>query len=89
MTSRAGEKSFTGTLELVNDGGSWIGSLRGYATTKPATRHWHFELTGTGEYEGLSAILEGVGPLGSAEIEGLTFPGSLPEYPDPVVVPAE
>ena len=82
-------ETFTGTIELVNDEGSWVGSLRGYATMGPAMRHWHFELTGTGDYEGLSAILEGVGPYGSAEVQGLLYPGSLPEYPDPVEVPAE
>lgn len=82
-------ETFTGTVELVTDEGSWVGSLRGYATMGPAVRHWHFELTGTGEYEGLSAILEGVGPYGSAEVQGLLYPGSLPEYPDPVEVPIE
>lgn len=81
-------ETFTGTVELVNDDGSWIGSLRGYATMKPATRHWHIELTGTDGYEGLSALLQGVGPYGSAELQGLLFPGSLPEYPDPPEVPS-
>lgn len=82
-------EAFTGTIELVNDEGSWVGSLRGYATMGPATRHWHIELTGTGGHEGLSALLEGVGPYGSAELQGLLFPGSLPQYPDPVKVPAD
>ena len=82
-------EAFTGTIELVNDAGSWVGSLRGFATMGPATRHWHIELTGTGGHEGLSALLEGVGPYGSAEVEGLIFPGALPEYPDPVEAPAE
>ena len=77
-------EAFTSTVELVNDDGSWVGSLRGYATMKPATRHWHIELTGTDGYEGLSALLEGVGPYGSADLQGLIFPGSLPEYPAPV-----
>ncbi len=82
-------ETFTGTLELVSAEGSWLGSLRGYATMGPATRHWHIELTGTGGYDGLSALLEGVGPFGSAEIQGLIFPGALPRYPDPVDVSAE
>lgn len=82
-------ETFAGTIELVNEEGSWVGSLRGYATMGPATRHWHIELTGTGGHEGLSALLEGVGPYGSAEVQGLIFPGSLPDYPDPVKVPVE
>lgn len=82
-------ETFVGTIELVNDDGSWVGDLRGYATMGPATRHWHIELTGTGGHEGLSALLEGVGPYGSAEVQGLIFPGALPEYPGPVEVPTE
>ena len=82
-------ETFTGTLELVSAEGSWLGSLRGYSTMNPATRHWNIELTGTGGYEGLSALLVGVGPYGSAEIQGLVFPGALPQYPDPVEVSAE
>ncbi len=80
---------FVGTIELVNADGSWMGSLRGYATMGPAMRRWHIELTGTGGYEGLSALLEAVGPYGSAELEGLVFPGALPGYPDPVDVSVE
>jgi len=80
---------WTGTLELVNDDGSWIGTVRGYASMNPATLHWHMELTGTGAHEGLSTLLEAKGPYGSWDVEGLIFPGVLPEYPDPVEVPAE
>ena len=79
----------TGTLELVNDDGSWIGTVRGYASMNPATQHWHMELTGTGAHEGLSALLEAKGPYGSWDVEGLIFPGVLPEYPEPIEVPAE
>ncbi|MEA2025692.1 MAG: hypothetical protein U9O18_03275 [Chloroflexota bacterium] len=79
----------TGTIELVNDGGSWVGTMRGYASMNPATMHWHMELTGTGAHEGLSALLEAKGPYGSYDVEGFIFPGALPEYPDPVEVPAE
>jgi len=79
----------TGTLELVNDDGSWIGTVRGFTSMNPATQHWHMDLTGTGAHEGLSALLEAKGPYGSGDVEGLIFPGVLPEYPEPVEVPAE
>jgi hypothetical protein len=81
--------TWTGTFEIVNDDGSWPGTLRGYTTVNPATLHWHMELTGTGAYDGLSALLEAVGLYGRWAVEGLVFPGALPEYPGPVVVPAE
>jgi len=80
---------WTGTLELVNEDGSWIGTVRGYTSMNPATLHWHMELTGTGEHEGLSVLLEAEGPYGRWDVEGFVFPGVLPEYPDPVEVPAE
>jgi hypothetical protein len=80
---------WTGTIELVNDDGPWIGTVRGYTSMDPATTHWHMELTGIGAHEGLSALLEAKGPYGSYDVEGFVFPGVLPEYPDPVAVPAE
>ena len=80
---------WTGTLELVNEDGSWVGTVRGYTSMNPANLHWHMELTGTGGHEGLSALLEAEGPYGRWDVEGLVFPGALPGYPDAVVVPAE
>ena len=80
---------WTGTLDLVNEDGSWNGTVRGYTSMNPATLHWHMELTGAGEHEGLSALLEAEGPYGRWDVEGFVFPGVLPEYPDPVDVPAE
>jgi len=78
----------TGTVELVNDDGSWVGTMRGYYTMDPRTAHWHLELTGTGAHDGFSALLYTKG-LDTMDVEGFVFPGVLPEYPDPVVVPTE
>jgi len=80
----------TGAVELVNDDGSWVGTMRGYASMGPRTHYWHYELTGTGAYEGFSALLHAQGrPGGPWDVEGFVFPGVLPEYPDPVEVPAD
>lgn len=80
----------TGTVELVNEDGSWVGTMRGYASMGPRTHYWHIELTGTGAHEGFSALLYAKGPAGGPwDVEGFVFPGVLPEYPEPVKVPAE
>ena len=76
----------TGTVELVNDGGSWVGTMRGYIVNGPRTHFWQLDLNGTGAYEGLSALAYAIGPGGGAhEFEGFVFPGALPTYPEPVV----
>ena len=76
----------SGTAEIVNEDGSWVGTLRGYID--PATRdiHYHAELGGTGAYNGYSALLYAKGPS-TMDVEGFIFPGTLPGYPDPVEVP--
>jgi hypothetical protein len=82
---------FTGTVELVNDDGSWVGTMRGYfAYEESGRRHyWQLELTGTGAHDGLSTLLYASGPApGLADVEGFVFPGTLPAYPGPVEVPA-
>ena len=79
------------TVELVNDDGSWVGTMRGYIAYEPRRVHyWQLELTGTSAYEGHSALLQVKGPgTGPYEVEGFVFPGALPDYPGPVEVPAE
>lgn len=69
--------------EVVNDDGSWIGTNRGHvAYQNPRTFYWQFELTGTGAYEGHTALLYAKGPTGGPfEVEGFVFPGLLPDYP--------
>jgi hypothetical protein len=80
----------TGTVELVNEDGSWVGTMRGYTTMGPRTHHYHIELTGTGAHEGFSALLYAKGLQGGPwEVEGFVFPGVLPEYPEPVEVPSD
>ena len=80
-----------GTVELVNDDGSWVGTTRGYIVNgPPRTLYWQHELTGTGAYDGYSALAYAVGEgMGDHEFEGFVFPGELPEYPYPVEVPAQ
>ena len=31
---------FTGTVKLVNDDGSWVGTMRGYVVNGPRTHFW-------------------------------------------------
>ena len=74
--------------ELVNDDGTWVGTMRGYVAYGPRRHYWQFELTGTGAYEGHTALLWTQGPGGGPqEVEGFVFPGPLPEYP--AELPAE
>ena len=80
----------TGTAELVNDDGTWVGTMRGYKAYEPVGKrhYWQVELAGTGAYEGLSALLYFRGTSEYRhEVDGFVFPGPLPEYPDPVEVP--
>mgnify|MGYP001815309243 CR=1 FL=1 len=82
----------TGTVELVNEGGTWVGTMRGYKAYEPDEHlhYWQVELTGTGAYEGYSALLyfRGV-TYYTLAVEGYIFPGELPDYPGPVEVPAQ
>jgi len=79
----------TGTVEITNDMGSWIGTMRGYVREDPRRHYWDIELTGTDAHEGNSALLHVQGLSMTYEVEGFVFPGVLPEYPDPVEVPSE
>lgn len=87
----------TARTELVNDEGTWTGTLRGYSYPHSSAGFpqrdliWHIELTGTGTYEGLSALLYAHGPIStlSLEVDGFVFPGVLPEYPDSFEVPTQ
>ena len=81
-----GGQVISGTVELTNDDGTWVGTMRGY---KVGGRHyWQVELTGIGAYEGHSALLNHRGVSGYVhEVEGFVFPGELPERPEPVEVP--
>ena len=61
-----------GTIEIRNDGGTWVGTSVGSNQT-------YYELAGTGAYEGLSAVLfETESPAGDLVWAGVIFPGQLP-----------
>jgi len=78
-----------GNTEVVNEDGSWRGTLHGHRD--PATMDWllEYDLAGTGAYEGYTALLYIKGQGGRMDVDGFVFPGVWPEYPDPVEVPAE
>lgn len=67
----------TGTQVLTNEGGTWEGTFE--LLDFPGTRDEHHlaVLTGTGNYEGLTAVLYGM----DGTNEGVIIPGSVPEMP--------
>ena len=72
---------------IDNAEGSWLGHFAGYLDPDGGRRHQQGILTGTGAYEGLTAIvrMEDTGTL-SWDVHGVVFPGALPEapeYPEP------
>ena len=84
LPPRPYSKVWTGTLRIENPDGTWSGTLRGY--TDPATKldSYVFELTGIDGYEGYLALLLSIDEYEFASIQGFVFPGSMPEYPDPI-----
>jgi hypothetical protein len=69
-----------GTLEIVNDGGTWVGRSVGTSDMSAEGRGvTYYELVGTGAYEGLSAVLFETEPKVGPKIwNGVIFPGGLP-----------
>ncbi len=67
----------TGTQVVTNGGGTWEGTFE--LLDFPGTRDEHHVavLTGSGDYEGLTAVLYGM----DGTNEGVIFPGALPEMP--------
>jgi hypothetical protein len=67
-----------GTAEITNDGGSWTGTMVGTTDSSGGGGNIaYYELTGSGGYEGLSAVIferESGGWLW----DGVIFPGELP-----------
>ena len=86
-------KVAAGTVELVSDGGSWVGTAREYSKAHIDHTLYHvlIELTGTGDHAGYSALpyWRGDPEIAPWDIDGFVFPGVLPPYPDPVEVPVE
>ena len=77
-------------VRIVNDGGSWVGSSRGFLTFPsdgPPTVQFFGELVGEGGYEGLSMLFARVGVADDFEEVGLIWPtDDVPAIPD---LPAE
>ncbi len=70
---------YWGTMVLENDGGTWEGTHFGVIHNAQASRVEKppivMQLVGSGDYEGLSAILY-TGPWD--DVDGMIFPGDLP-----------
>ena len=81
-----------GTGRVTNDDGWWSSEFHGFAQPgKNAYHNTHYALTFTGEggYEGLSAMMTMTPVPGSHwDVEGIIFPGQLPEPPAAVDEPA-
>jgi lysophospholipase L1-like esterase len=69
-----------GTIEIANDGGTWVGTSVGTSDKSAEGRGvTYYELSGTGAYEGLSAVLfETETSVGEIALSGVIFPGELP-----------
>lgn len=70
-----------GTIEIANDDGTWIGtSVNTTDISANGAGVTYYELSGTGAYEGQSAVLfeteEFPGPI--FNLSGVIFPGELP-----------
>jgi hypothetical protein len=74
---------WTSAARIDNAEGSWLGHFTGYLD--PDDGRWYHQgiLTGTGAYEGLTAIVfkTNTGAM-SYDVHGMVFPGDLPEAPD-------
>lgn len=81
----------SGTGRITNDDGSWTSEFHGFAQPgKNAYHNGHYALqfTGEGAYEGLSAMLLMTPVPGSHwDVQGILFPGALPELPATVDPP--
>ena len=77
-------------VQLLNDGGSWVGSSRGFLTFPsdgPETVQFLGELVGEGAYEGLSLLFAEMGVADDVRIIGVIVPtGDIPAVPG---LPAE
>jgi hypothetical protein len=76
-------ETFTGTVSVENDGGTWVGTQFGCECRAPSSQGsdmFHMELVGTGAYEGLSALLYLQNPRINDEddLYGVIFPGDIP-----------
>lgn len=75
-----------GRAGIDHQTGGWQGTFRGYATPPNERLYYQLDLTGKGDYEGLSAMLFIIDNGTSFDVEGMVFAGGLPPLPEP---PAE
>ena len=77
-------------VQLLNDGGSWVGSSRGFLTFPsdgPETVQFLSELVGEGDYEGLTLFLAETGDTENVRWLGVIVPtDAVPAVPE---LPAE
>jgi hypothetical protein len=78
----SGARVTSATMGIDNDGGSWAGTIRGYEV--PGNDDWHavIDLTGSGGYEGLSAMLMMLDQGSYWDIQGMVYPGEPLPYPE-------
>ena len=75
----------TGWVVVQNGGGAWAGTWHGLTYPNLAGGQHHVILTGTGPYEGYSALLYMTVVRGEMVVDGLTFPGAMPPIPKPPI----
>lgn len=66
-----------GTEVLTNEDGTWEGTFELVDFPGTADEHYQGVLSGTGAYEGLTAVFYGI----DGKYEGVIIPGPLPELP--------
>jgi hypothetical protein len=75
------------TVRLVNDGGSWVGTYRGFLTFPsdgPSTVQFVSELVGEGGYDGLGMLFAQVDDGDDVREIGVIVPiDQIPAFPDP------
>ena len=70
-------------IELVNDGGSWLGEGISFGCTGFEISRDMYTLVGQGGYEGLTAYVILEVPPGPPTFSGIIFPTAMPEVPEP------
>jgi hypothetical protein len=76
----------TGTYELTNDEGSWLGEATNFGNIDLGVNYQTIIFEGRGGYEGLTAyaVVDWWGFAG--EYVGTVFPAPMPEIPEPYAV---
>jgi hypothetical protein len=81
---------FARAVRLDGPHGAWVGTARGVSDSVAVATELLYELTGEGEYEGLSAVFaQDNSTWPDPRFDGWIFEGDLPTMPEPVEPPAE